>query len=87
MTNDQVKAVSERVPTWPEDRQRELAELTLEIEAGPAGTGYDATTDGLAAIDEGLAGKTAGEEEVKAAFAALSLLPSMPLSNILVGKL
>jgi hypothetical protein len=25
MTKDQVKAVLERVPTWPEDRQQELA--------------------------------------------------------------
>jgi hypothetical protein len=69
MTKDQVKAVLERVPTWPEDRQRELAELALEIEAELAGTGYDATSDELAAIDEGLAGEAASDEEVKAAFA------------------
>jgi hypothetical protein len=31
MTKDQVKAVLQRVPTWPEDRQHELAELALEI--------------------------------------------------------
>src|SRR5258707_8140199 len=30
MTKDQVKAVLERVPTWPEDREEELAELALE---------------------------------------------------------
>src|ERR1700730_19262511 len=59
MTQDQVKAVLERVPTWPEDRQRELAEIALEIEAELTGTGYDATPDELAAIDEGLAGGTA----------------------------
>jgi hypothetical protein len=66
MTKDQVKAVLERVPTWPEDRQQELAELALEIEAELAGA--NATPDELAAINEGLAGETASEEEVKAAF-------------------
>ena len=55
MTKDQVKAVLERVPTWPEDRQQELAEVALEIEAELAGAEYDATPDELAAIDEGLA--------------------------------
>jgi hypothetical protein len=68
MTKDQVKAILERVPTWPEDRQQDLAELALEIEAELAGAGYDATSDELAAIDEGLAGEAASEEEIKAAF-------------------
>ena len=70
MTKDQVKAVLERAPTSPEDRQQELAELALEIEAELAGTEYDATPDELAAIDEGLTGDAASEEEVKAAIAA-----------------
>src|ERR1700730_1146743 len=69
MTKDQFKAVLERVPTWPEDRQQELAELALEIEAELAGAEYDATPDELAAIDEGLAREAAGETEVKAALA------------------
>ena len=47
MTKDDVKAVLERVPTWPEDRQQELAELALEIEAELAGVEYDATPDEL----------------------------------------
>ena len=59
----------ERVPTWPEDRQQQLAEIALEIEAELAGAEYDATPDELAAIDQGLAGEAASEEEVKAAFA------------------
>ena len=67
MTKDEVKAVLERVPTWPEERQRELAEVGLEIEAELAGA--EATPDELAAIDEGLIGEAASEEEVKAAFA------------------
>ncbi|MGA7259826.1 MAG: hypothetical protein WCA23_10795 [Stellaceae bacterium] len=69
MTKDQVKVVLERVPTWPEDRRQALAEIALEIEAELAGAEYDATPDELAAIDEGLAGEAASEEEVKAAFA------------------
>jgi hypothetical protein len=69
VTKDQVKAVLERVPTWPEDRQQELAEVALEIEAELAGDEYDATPDELTAIDEGLAGEYASDEEVKAAFA------------------
>ena len=69
MTKDQIKAVLERVPTWPEDRQQELAELALEIEAELAGADYDATPDELAAIDEGHTEEAASEEEVEAAFA------------------
>jgi hypothetical protein len=69
MTKDQIKAVLDRVPTWPEARQQELVEIALEIEAELAGTAYDATPDELAAIDEGLGGEAASEDEVKEAFA------------------
>jgi len=69
MTEDRVNAVLARVPTWPEDRQQELAEVALEIAAELAGAGYDVTLDELAAIDEGLSGEAASEEEVTAAFA------------------
>ena len=71
MTKDEVKGVLERVPTWPEERQRELIEVALEIEAELTGAEYEATTDELAAIDEGLSEEPATEEEVKAAFALL----------------
>jgi hypothetical protein len=70
MTKDQVKAVLEGVPTWPEDRQQELAEIAREIEAELSGASYTATPDELAAIDEGLAAEAASDEEVKAAFAS-----------------
>jgi hypothetical protein len=70
MTKDQIRAVLARVPTWPDDRQQQLAELALEMEAELAGDGYEATPDELAAIDEGLAGEAAGEEEIRAAFAS-----------------
>ena len=68
MTKDQVKAVLGRVPTWPEDRQQELAEVALEIEAEVASDGYEATPDELSAIDEGLTGEAASEGEAEAAF-------------------
>ena len=69
MTKDHVKEILERVPSWPQDRQQELAELALEIEAELAGAEYRATADELAAIDEGLAGEAASAEEVEAVFA------------------
>ena len=43
MTKDEVKAVLERVPTWPADRQQELIEIGLEIDTELAGADYDAT--------------------------------------------
>ena len=70
MTKDQVKTVLDRVPSWPRERQQELVEVALEIEAELAGGAYHATSDELQAIDEGLADDAAREEEVKAAFAS-----------------
>ena len=74
VTKDQVRAVLERVPTWPEDRQQELAELALEIEAEVASDGYKATLNELAAIDDGLAGEAASEGEAEAAFTLFDVL-------------
>ena len=71
MTKDEVKAILARVPTWPEDRQQQLVEIALEIEAELAGAKYEATPEELAAIDQGLSEEPATEEEVKAAFALL----------------
>ena len=59
-----------RVRTWPPERQAQLAELALEIEAEFTGGPYHAGSDELAAIDEGLAGEPASEEEIRAAFAS-----------------
>jgi hypothetical protein len=70
MTKDQVKTVLDRVPSWPQERQQELVELVLEIEAELAGGVYRATPDELQAIDEGGADGAASEEDVKAAFAS-----------------
>jgi hypothetical protein len=70
MTKDQVTTVLDRVPSWPRERQQELVEVALEIEAELAGGAYPATADELRAIDEGLADDAASEEEVEAAFAS-----------------
>jgi hypothetical protein len=64
-----VRAILAHVPTWPDDRPQELAELALEIEAELAGHAYQAAPDELRAIDDGLAGEVTSGEEVKAALA------------------
>jgi hypothetical protein len=71
MTKDQVRAILNRVPSWPPERQHELAELALEIEAEATGNPYIATAEELQAIDEARAGGIATAEEVEAAFARL----------------
>ena len=70
MTKAQVKTVLDRVAKWPEERQQELVEVVLEIEAELAAGAYRATSDELQAIDEGLVDEAASAEDVKAAFAS-----------------
>jgi hypothetical protein len=70
MIRTDLKEVLARVSTWPEDRQRQLAELALEIEAEMSDRAYEASAEELQAIDEGLAGEAASREEVDAAFAS-----------------
>jgi hypothetical protein len=69
MTNDRIKAVLNRVSTWPKSMQQELAHVALEIEADMAGGAYHATADELDAIDEGLKCDPAADAEVEDAFA------------------
>jgi hypothetical protein len=75
MKSKTLNAVLERVATWPEAAQEELAELVLEIEQGRSGD-YHATPEDLAAIDEALEavkrGEVATEAEVEAVFAKYS---------------
>jgi predicted transcriptional regulator len=63
----------ERVETWPEEAQEELAEIALEIDAALKGQAYRATSEELAGIDRGLgaarAGRFATDEEVAAVLA------------------
>src|SRR5208282_1685105 len=70
MTAKILRDVLERVETWPEEAQMELAEIALEIDAGLAGGVYHATPDELEGIDRGLKaareGRFATDEEVEA---------------------
>jgi hypothetical protein len=71
MTKDQITEILGRVPNWPIERQQELAELALEIEAEASDDPYVASEDELQAIDEARASGVATPEEVEAAFARL----------------
>ena len=68
MTREQVKAVLERVLTRPLERQEELAEITLEIEADLEGGAYRASPEELEALDAAERSGLASPEEVDAAF-------------------
>ena len=54
MTAKILKDVLERVKTWPEEAQTELAQIALEIDAGLSTGVYHATPKELAGIDRGL---------------------------------
>ncbi len=62
-----LKEVLERVKTWSESDQEELAEYAEVIESRHSGD-YEATADELGGIDEGDRSGVASEEEVAAAF-------------------
>jgi hypothetical protein len=72
MTAKVLRDVMQRVETWPEEAQEQLAALALEIDAELARGIYEATREELRAIDEALAeidrGDVASEEEVEAVF-------------------
>ena len=55
-----LKEVLERVKTWPESDQEELAEVARDIEARRRGV-YSATPEELKAIDEALGQVARGE--------------------------
>ena len=63
-----LKDVLERIESWPEEAQKELAEIAIEIEAGFRGGVYHATVEELQAIDEGDRSGLATEQQVEAAF-------------------
>ena len=68
MAKEQVKAVLDRVLTWPPERQEEVAEIVLEIEAELGSPVYYATPDELRALDEAEQSGIASDQEVEAAF-------------------
>jgi hypothetical protein len=68
MTKEQVKVVFDWVLTWPRERQEELAEIALQIEAKLGARVYQATPEELRTLDEAERSGVASEQEVKAAF-------------------
>ncbi len=62
-----IKQIIERVASWPEEDQEELAKLAREIEARRSGI-YMATAEELRALDEAERSGVATAEEVEAAF-------------------
>jgi hypothetical protein len=70
MTKEQVKAVLDRVLTWPPERQEEAAEILMEIEAELESETYHATPEELRELDEAEQSGIASDQEVQAAFRA-----------------
>jgi predicted transcriptional regulator len=73
MTAKALREAMQRVESWPEEAQEELAQIALEIDAGLKGGTYKATAEELAGIDRGLKaareGRFATDEEVAAVLA------------------
>jgi len=65
--NADLRKLFERVQTWPESDQTELAELAEHIEVRHRGE-YRATSEELQAIDDADRSGVASERDVKAAF-------------------
>lgn len=70
MTNEQVKAVLERVRAWPRERQEELAAIALEIEAEFGQRIYRATPEELETLDESEKSGLASQEDIETAYNA-----------------
>ena len=73
MTASELKSLLERVQSWPEAAQDELASVAIEIEAELQGGDYVASQDELEIIDAAMAsidaGDVASDDEIRAAFA------------------
>jgi hypothetical protein len=73
MTSRTLKEVMQRVETWPEAPQEELADIALQIEAELKGGVYHASPEELAGIDRGVNAarerRFATDEQVDAVFA------------------
>lgn len=70
MTKEQVKAVLDRILTWPRERQEELAAIALELEAEFGDRLYQPTSDELEALEEAENSGVANPESVEAAYKA-----------------
>jgi hypothetical protein len=62
-----IKEMLQKVESWPEEDQQELAELARDIEARRSGV-YRASEDELQALDEADRSGIASEQEVEAVF-------------------
>ena len=73
MTAKALKEAIERVESWPQDAQEEVAEIAFEIDARLKGGKYRATPEELAGIDRGIKaareGRLTTDAEVEAVFA------------------
>jgi hypothetical protein len=69
MTKEQIKAILDRVLSWPPERQQDAAEMLMVLEA-QEGELYHPSDDEWAAIQEGLdqarRGEFASDEEMEA---------------------
>jgi predicted transcriptional regulator len=72
MTAKALKDVMQKVESWPQEAQEELAAIAREMDEGLRGGIYHASPDELAGIDRGLKaareGRFATDEEVEAVF-------------------
>jgi predicted transcriptional regulator len=73
MTAKALQEAMQRVESWPEAAQKELAEIAFEIDAALKGETYRATPEELEGIDRGLKaaneGRFATDQEVAAVIA------------------
>jgi len=81
MTSKILKDVMERVESWPEEVQAELAAVALEIDATLAGGVYHATKEELRAIDEADRSGSASDKQVEAAFRAFRRARNLSTRN------
>jgi len=75
MTKDQVKAVFDRVRSWPAERQEQAARILVAFEgraSGPYRLDADEAADIDAALEEDARGEFASDAEVEALFARLT---------------
>jgi hypothetical protein len=71
MTREQIKAVLDRVASWPQSRQEDAAQLLLAMEAqdtSPYPLSEEERADLQAALDEVARGEIALDSEVAALF-------------------
>jgi hypothetical protein len=73
MTAKELRDLMERIESWPEEAQEELADIALEIEAEFRRGAYHANPKELAGIDRGLKAAREGrferDQDVEAVFA------------------